>query len=301
MKKDKYFTFMIVPHDTGWKTVSLKIPAKLVYSVIGVFVAACFIFVGSLVYTSMLSRKLVYYGKAISTNQQQKKIIDSFSKKSEEVDQAIHELVKMDMELRQALGLKSWKGKIRLSSKIKSELSQAEVKQSSQGLNLADRQLVERKNSLIELKAWVNQVQERYASLPSRWPLSGQIVSRFGYRAFPWRGFHSGIDISGQYGAPVYCTADGLVEFTGWRQGYGKTVIVKHNSGLSTLYGHNSRFAVSVGQRVKKGQLVCYVGTTGWTTGPHLHYEVRRGDQPVNPIVYLDVNILSASRMLGRY
>jgi murein DD-endopeptidase MepM/ murein hydrolase activator NlpD len=165
---------------------------------------------------------------------------------------------------------------------------------------VADQEIEERKRSFEELKKRVNEIRIRYASTPSRWPLYGRIVSRYGYRIYPWRGFHSGVDISEGYGAPVRATANGVVTFVGWKRGYGKTVMIKHGYGVSTLYAHNSRYSVKVGQRVSKGQIVCYVGNTGYATGPHLHYEVRKWNRPVNPIAYLNLNILSASKIWRR-
>lgn len=297
MKSDKFYTFMVVPHDSRGKGFSLRIPHKLLYTAIGAFVLLSFLFVSSLVYSSILSRKLVFYKQAIAKNQEQKEVIESFNQKTQEVDQAIYELVKMDKQLRKALGLKSWKGKIKLSSKIKSLVPQSEIEQISEKLELADAKLEQRKKSLAELKSWVSKIQARFAATPSRWPLNGYIASRFGYRTYPWKGFHTGIDVTGRYGAPIRATADGIVTFVGWRNAYGKTVIVKHQHGISTLYAHNSRYSVRVGQLVKKGQIICYVGTTGLTTGPHLHYEVRKGNRAVNPVAYLNLNILTASRI----
>jgi murein DD-endopeptidase MepM/ murein hydrolase activator NlpD len=157
--------------------------------------------------------------------------------------------------------------------------------------------LAERQKSFTEMKTWVNTVQQRYSAMPSEWPVYGRIMSYFGYRIFPWRGFHAGIDISSAYGTPVRATANGVVLFTGWRTGYGRTVEIDHGNGISTLYGHNCRFAVKAGQKVKKGQVICYVGTSGYSTGPHLHYEVHKYQRVVNPFAFLNLDLLTACKI----
>lgn len=119
------------------------------------------------------------------------------------------------------------------------------------------------------------------------WPLRGPITSRFGVRRHPFfrrRHFHAGVDISAPRGTPVPAAAAGTVIFTGWYGGYGKLVILDHGSGISTLYGHLSAITVSVGQRVTRRQIIGRVGSTGYSTGPHLHYEIRRNGRPINPL-----------------
>jgi murein DD-endopeptidase MepM/ murein hydrolase activator NlpD len=116
------------------------------------------------------------------------------------------------------------------------------------------------------------------------------IVSEFGWRTHPIFGdqrLHAGADFRGTTGQPILASADGTVLFTGVMTGYGNVVILDHGRSLATLYAHQSRIAVSNGQKVKKGQVIGYVGSTGYATGPHLHFEVRAGGTPVNPREYL--------------
>ena len=116
------------------------------------------------------------------------------------------------------------------------------------------------------------------------WPLSGRITSGYGWRA---SGFHQGVDISAPIGSPIVAADSGTVTTAGWQGNYGITVIIDHGGGrIVTLYAHLSRTAVSVGQRVAKGQVIGYVGTTGRSTGPHLHFEVRLNGQPTNPVTF---------------
>ncbi len=117
-------------------------------------------------------------------------------------------------------------------------------------------------------------------------PLSGPVASRFGFRRHPLFGrrhFHTGVDIPASRGTPVPAAHDGKVLFAGWYGGYGKLVILDHGHGVSTLYGHLGRISVRTGQSVSRRQIIGYVGSTGYSTGPHLHYEIRRNGRPVNP------------------
>ncbi len=116
------------------------------------------------------------------------------------------------------------------------------------------------------------------------WPAAGEITSPFGYR---WGRSHDGIDIAAPAGAPVRAARAGRTAYAGWQSGYGYMVLIDHGQGLATLYAHLDGFAVERGQYVATGQVVGYVGNTGYSFGPHLHFEVRQGGQAVNPLQYL--------------
>lgn len=126
---------------------------------------------------------------------------------------------------------------------------------------------------------------------PTLWPVQGTLEGGFGGRRNPFGGggyeFHSGQDIEAEWGAEVVSGAAGRVSFVGWQNGYGQLVIVDHGGGLTTKYGHLSHIDVQLDQTVGRGQLLGKVGSTGRSTGPHLHYEVRINDQAVNPLPYL--------------
>jgi murein DD-endopeptidase MepM/ murein hydrolase activator NlpD len=142
-----------------------------------------------------------------------------------------------------------------------------------------------------------NNVFNRFSTLPSIWPLHGSIRADYGWRTHPILGtreFHKGIDIPGWVGAPVRAAADGLVVFSDWSKGYGLAVIIDHHNGYSTLYGHNQKLMVSVGDVVRKGQQISQVGNTGLSTGPHVHYEVNYNKSAMDPKNFLDLNMFSS-------
>lgn len=126
---------------------------------------------------------------------------------------------------------------------------------------------------------------------PTTWPVVGKLESAFGGRRNPFGGgsyeFHTGQDIDAPWGAPVIAGATGKVSFVGWQNGYGQLVVIDHGGGLTTRYGHLSHIEVAQGKTVVRGELIGRVGSTGRSTGPHLHYEVRINDEPVNPLQYL--------------
>ncbi|HEY6270426.1 MAG TPA: M23 family metallopeptidase [Terriglobales bacterium] len=130
----------------------------------------------------------------------------------------------------------------------------------------------------------------RLAAAPTLWPVQGRITGSFGERIDPFSGegaFHRGVDISAEIGARIIAPADGVVEYADLMNGYGRTVMLDHGNGISTLYGHLSGFAVSPGEQIHRGDTLGYVGSSGRSTGPHLHYEVRIFNTPVNPHKYL--------------
>ena len=130
----------------------------------------------------------------------------------------------------------------------------------------------------------------RSVAQPSLWPVNGRLIGAFGQRDDPFSGegeFHKGVDLSAPAGTIVRVTADGIVTFSDWSNGYGRLVIVDHGGGIETYYAHLSRFFAHAGQGVRRGEVLGAVGSTGRVTAPHLHYEVRIGGAPVNPYRYL--------------
>jgi murein DD-endopeptidase MepM/ murein hydrolase activator NlpD len=141
-----------------------------------------------------------------------------------------------------------------------------------------------------QLRGYEVALRER-ARIPSIWPVAGELNDGFGVRCDPFGGggseFHMGQDIMAAPGTPVVAAAEGTVSFAGWKNGYGQVVEIDHGNGLTTRYGHLSKIETTVGQQLARGELLGRVGSTGRSTGPHLHYEVRINDMPVSPLAYL--------------
>jgi len=139
---------------------------------------------------------------------------------------------------------------------------------------------------LASVKSRVENQQALARATPRGWPLIGWLSSTFGNRKDPFTGkddFHPGLDISASFGTPVKATADGTIESAGYQGNYGNAVVISHGFGIGTRFGHLSQFAVRPGQKVKRGEVIGYVGATGRATSSHLHYEILINGQPINP------------------
>lgn len=147
-----------------------------------------------------------------------------------------------------------------------------------------------KEQSVIDLWETLSERQSLLNAIPNIKPARGWLTSRFGYRISPFTGkstMHAGLDIAAAPGSPVYAPADGVVSFAGYDEGYGKLVSIDHGYGIVTRFGHNSQIYVQVGQRVSRWDVIGAVGSTGRSTGPHVHYEVRVNGIPVNPINFI--------------
>lgn len=155
---------------------------------------------------------------------------------------------------------------------------------------LADSQRLEaRASAIAQEKRNALLARQRYLdAIPSMWPTDGYVSSGFGYRTYPDSEFHPGLDIVNDYGSPVYATASGVVEESGWDGGYGYKIVIDHGNGFITWYGHNSRLLVSTGESVHRGEEIAEIGSTGFATGPHVHYEILLWGRPIDPEGYLD-------------
>lgn len=156
-------------------------------------------------------------------------------------------------------------------------------------------ELDDRKRKLGLLETLIMERDLKRHSTPEGWPLrvGGVVTSKFGYRRHPITGrrsMHKGIDIAAKHGTDIVAMADGIVIFSGRKGGYGNIVEVRHANGLETRYAHNHRNLVKEGDMVRKGQVIAKLGSTGRSTGPHIHFEVRRNGEAINPIQYLDLS-----------
>lgn len=151
-------------------------------------------------------------------------------------------------------------------------------------------EISKRETSLTKLVDFLEEQRLVMLSTPTIWPVRGWVSSKFGFRTSPFSGrrvFHEGLDIAARYGLDVKATAKGIVVFAGDKAGYGNVVTIDHGYGYMTRYGHNSSLTVKVGDKVDKGDVIAKVGSTGRSTGPHVHYEVLVNGIPVNPLKFI--------------
>jgi murein DD-endopeptidase MepM/ murein hydrolase activator NlpD len=140
-----------------------------------------------------------------------------------------------------------------------------------------------------DIRDYLNVERDIFIATPKGFPVEGGISSHFGNRENPRNGdaqFHTGIDISSSPGTAVKATADGIVSFAGWNGGSGNLVVLEHGHGYSTFYAHNKMIIVKIGQKVKRGEVISHVGSTGYSTGPHVHYEIWKDGRPVDPVKF---------------
>lgn len=145
-----------------------------------------------------------------------------------------------------------------------------------------------------QISRYIQDQHDLFLSTPRAWPAEGRLTSGFGVRVsrlddLGGKEFHRGIDIANHLGTPVRATADGLVRLASWEGGYGRLVVLEHRHGFRTYYAHNAQLLVSAGDYVKRGKVIAYMGTSGRSTGYHLHYEVWRNGQAIDPIAFVKV------------
>ncbi|RYJ42027.1 peptidoglycan DD-metalloendopeptidase family protein [Flavobacterium beibuense] len=180
------------------------------------------------------------------------------------------------------------------------------VRNTTERLDVLSKELVVQSKSLDEIAKLAKDKQQLLAAIPAIQPVKNEdlrhMASGFGYRSDPFtkiRKFHAGMDFSAKTGTPIYATGDGVVQRADNRAtGYGNHIVIKHGFGYETLYAHLSKYNVKVGQKVKRGDVIGFVGSTGRSEAPHLHYEVHKGGEVINPINFYYGNISAQEYIL---
>ena len=297
---NRCYTIKFIPHhgDTI-RSISLPID-KLKKYAIGAGIGAC-AFLAALGFATygtftMAGQKAENSElKAINASQQAQ--ISDLAKKANALQDQIAEINRIEAELQQLSGVQlenaapaadtSFNGQggpyVKPSvGNISRSLASLEERLSYSRARLSHiKEAIEQKN------AYNAYMAAMAAVTPSIWPTMGDVSSPYGMR---WGGsdFHPGIDIANDYGTPIMATADGYVTEAGWDDGgYGNKVDIDHGNGIRTRYGHAQSVIVSAGEQVQKGQVIAYMGSTGFSTGPHLHYEVNINGEDVNPFNYM--------------
>ncbi|HUL22559.1 MAG TPA: M23 family metallopeptidase [Thermodesulfobacteriota bacterium] len=237
-----------------------------------------------------------------SETEEQRTKIHFFSSKIEDLEKQLARLKDFDKKIRIIANLE--KGGETTSfvgmggpspsdvrEKLRAERDEAGlVQQMRTDVERLKSEAVSREESLSELEKLLLTKKDMLTHTPSIWPVHGWVTSGFGFRTNPFTGLsqmHEGLDISNREGTPVIAPADGIVSATGKDFSYGNVVVISHGFGITTRHNHLSKILVGAGQKVKRGDKIAEVGSTGKSTGPHLHYEVRINGIPVNPARYI--------------
>ncbi|ACM21515.1 zinc metalloendopeptidase M23 domain protein [Geotalea daltonii FRC-32] len=262
-------TIMVVPHSRGCSR-SIRIPF------IVAVLCCCMSVVGG-VYTVSLTIEAFNY-------QQLKKRYAGISSEVSEMRSTMISLKESEAQLKQLVSLGS-------RSKILKNLDTSES--GSIDIEELKSQVAKSMDTVKEIKSYLRKERVTDLATPQGWPASGRVSSLFGNREHPLYGirkFHSGVDISLPTGTPLHATADGVVSFSGRAANNGNITVVEHGLGYSTIYAHNSRNLARAGQTVKRGEVIAYAGSTGASTGPHVHYEIWKNGQSIDPMPFLKRN-----------
>ncbi len=285
MKEDKrFYTFVFAPTAKS-QLRKINIPHNILFAILG-FAAVGFLTVAYGAYR--LAQHAVVVAK-LNILQNENRVLREQNQEAEsKKDLLLSRLAALDTtqrQLAQASGISR-------SDDINKNIGQGGPDEEA---NLSDieRVTVALENELRKIKDVFDKNQVKLASTPSGWPVRGYITDGFGMRRNPFGGggveSHGGLDIATNHGTAIDATADGIVIFAGMYGGYGNVVVIDHGYGVTTRYGHMSRIDVAVGQHVTRSKVIGAVGSTGRSTAPHCHYEVRLHDRPVNPLSYLSV------------
>ncbi len=296
------YTIMVVPHRGSDKTFSLRIPMNTIK--VAAIALGCFLAIGI--------ASFAHYQTTIHSANEERQELTVLRANREQQEQKIAQLAKATAEVQQEMSqLNQLEGDVRraLNAEDTSETSRSGVRRAGeehydgkggpvvqtvdqllQQTAALKQEIQAREERLAGMRDDLTVRNERVAATPSIWPANGDVTSRFGGRQSPFgygSDWHPGIDIANSSGSPIVATADGVVTSAGWNGGYGLFVEIEHGNGISTAYGHSSQLAVQAGQTVKKGDVIAYMGSTGASTGPHVHYEVRVNGRQVNPADFL--------------
>jgi murein DD-endopeptidase MepM/ murein hydrolase activator NlpD len=261
-------TIMFIPHDNSRRSLNLNVPA------IGVFLSAICSVIGAVYLLSMLP-------DAIRYQEIENQLLD-YSKKVVDFKATLLSLKKAEKDLHQLISLGS-------REKIFEKVDTSDM--GSFDIDQVQDQIESSMKTVGAIKDYLRSQKDLYIATPRGFPVQGTISSPFGSRINPISGsseFHRGLDISTTTGTPITATADGVVVFSGWNRGGGNVVVIAHSHGFSTYYAHNRKNAVQVGQSVKRGEVIGYIGSTGSATGSHVHYEVWHNGKNEDPISYTE-------------
>ena len=285
----EYFNILIFGHETS-KARHLRIHKKIFK--IGFYLFAL-IFLSTTVFFCdyiQIKRKFYEISRLRQESQAQKSQIQFFSDRIEDLENELSKMKDFDRKIRIIANLEKGQDTTPIMgiggsspSDIREKLKRENdenglIQQMRSDIERLKSEAMSREESLSELEKLLQSKKEMLAHTPSIWPVMGWVTSGFGFRTNPFTGLtqmHEGIDISNQVGTPVIAPADGIISDIGNDLGLGKILVISHGFGMITRYAHLNKVLVRVGQKVKRGEKIAEIGTSGRTTGPHLHYEVQ--------------------------
>ena len=297
----KKITIMFLP-DGGRTVRQFKIPKIIVHFLFLFFLSALVFLTWAFFGYCNLQKEFPERLKLVQENEQQGAQLAVLVGKINQISSKMMELKKFDDKLKVMVDMEPGEDNTQFLGIGGSDLTLTDLESSvengdkklarlmHQSLVDLDTEIAVQKNEKAQLYEFLDERKSMFASTPSVWPIKGLVTSEFSYRISPFtnlREFHEGLDISARTGTEIIAPADGVVSEIGKTYGFGNLLIVSHGYGLKTMYGHLSNVLVKKGQSIKRGQKIALSGSSGRTTGPHLHYEVLLNGVPVNPRKYI--------------
>jgi murein DD-endopeptidase MepM/ murein hydrolase activator NlpD len=290
MMANEFYTIIVVPHAKA-RFRKLQISVKLMKWAGSVSAALSVAIVGVLVHYSMIAVNVGETERLRNENAQLRAENLEYKENAPRLQGKVEYLQSMVTKLGVMAGLEQSLPDARIGGQGGVPGSEIQAPTTElRSLSSMDRDLTTLTDRSVKLEEFYKDQSAQLSSTPSIWPVRGYLSSNFGNRIDPFtrgRDFHPGIDISTPSGTSVQAPADGIVVSAGVKGAYGNAIIIDHGFGLLTRYGHLSGYNVRPGQRVRRGDVIGFVGSTGRSTSPHLHYEVWNKDQNQNPIHYI--------------
>lgn len=297
--ENKKLNIVIMPKRNG-AIFNVAMSPKVIY----IFAVLLFL---TLVVNGVFAFKYINMQKNLDETKKQVNIssnVSDLKQEAEELKQELEDIKRTNERIKQKTGISPEPGYSEYRRKevgMPTRAFDPELEDLRNQLSVLRVEISFRKNYAEQTENKVEKLVDKFSHVPSIKPIrDAKLTSTFGYRYHPISGkreFHMGMDLDGTTSTPIYATADGRVIFEGWRQGYGRTIEVDHENGFKTTYAHNSRDLVSEGENVVKGQIIGYVGSSGYTTGSHLHYEVRFKDRLFNPKKFMTLTLADIEKM----
>lgn len=275
-----YF-IVVLAHSLHGRLRRIHIPQQVLYVVLGLALLGCFSLVGFISSYARMLWKVANYNSLRTEAASLRARYQNLQKVHDQTTQQLATLQLFASEVSSAFGIQErMEDPVELGTEGRLVPTFSETLEQYNFLKSASFSRFSRTYS----RSWLTNMR------PSLWPVDGRLIGSFGQRSDPFSGeprFHAGVDLGAPYGSPIRATADGIVAHGEYSGGYGKLVVIDHGGGMSTYYAHLSRIDVIEGQAVRRGETVGALGATGRVTAPHLHYEVRVGNNPVNPYNFL--------------